>query len=217
MRDRQEIKKRWAQLRMPPVYQRIEKHGAAANKELPPQLPRLFQRPGAERAHAEALDLERPRRILYRLASLRRNRDKAVVLKEGDGNAPQIFQGLIPEADRRAHRIQGILPAESNEEQGDIADGACHGADCAKNGKGPIACRQMTACGNTAWRGLERAYPGKVSRFAYRAAAIAAKSTRGKAGGNGGRFAAARAAGASLHIPGIRCAPVQPVVALVSH
>src|ERR1700691_4591039 len=71
MRDRQEIKKRWAQLRMPPVYQRIEKHGAAANKELPPQLPRLFQRPGTERAHAEALDLERPRRKSSRDSFLR--------------------------------------------------------------------------------------------------------------------------------------------------
>src|SRR5271155_1851384 len=202
---------------MPPVYQWIEKHSAAASKELPPQLPRLFQRPGAERAHAEALDFERPRRILHRLASFRRYRDQAVVLKEGDGNAPQIFQRLIPETDRRAHRIQSILPGESNEEQRDIADGACHGTDCAQNGKGPIACRQMTACRDTAWRRFERAYPGKVSRLAHRAAAIAAQSTRGKAGGNGGRFSAARSAGASLHIPRIRCWTVQPVVALVSH
>jgi hypothetical protein len=95
---------------MPPVYQRIEKHGAAANKKLPPQLPRLFQRLGAKRAHAEALSFERPRRIAHRLASFRRDRDKAVVLKEGDGNAPQIFQRLIPEADRRAHRIQASCP-----------------------------------------------------------------------------------------------------------
>src|ERR1700677_695594 len=149
---------------MAPVYQGVEKHGAAAHKKFPPQLPRLLQRAGAKRPDVEAMSFQRARCIPHRLASLWRYWDKTVVLKEGDGNAPQIFQRFIPEADRRAHRIQGILPGESDEEQRHIADDACHGADCAQNGKGPIACRQMTACRDTAWRRIERASAGTVSR-----------------------------------------------------
>src|SRR3984885_16162902 len=179
---------------MPPLYQRGEKHGAAAGKKLPPQLPCLLECAGAKRPYVEALTFERPRRILHCLASLRRTRDETIVFKETDGNTFQIFQRLIPEADWRAHRIQSVLPGERDEEQREVADSTRHRPDRAKNGKGPIACEQMTACGNAARRRFERAYSGKVSRFAHRASAVAAQSARGKAGGNCRRFAAARSA-----------------------
>ncbi len=143
MCDREKVKKRRAQLRMPSPHQRIEKHGSAADKKLPPQLPRFFKRLRAKWTHAETLTFERPRRIAHRLASLRS--DRAIVFKEADGNSLQIFQRLIPEPDRRAHRIQSILSGESDEEQREIADGARHGPDRAENRKRPIARGQMTA------------------------------------------------------------------------
>ena len=82
MGDREKVKKSRAQLLMPSPYQRIEKHGAAADKKLPPQLPRFFKRLRAKWTHVEALAFERPRRIAHRLASLRR--DRPIVFKEGN-------------------------------------------------------------------------------------------------------------------------------------
>ncbi len=52
MRYGEKVQERRAQLRMPSSNQRIEKHGSAADKKLPPQLPRLFECLGLEGTHA---------------------------------------------------------------------------------------------------------------------------------------------------------------------
>ena len=121
--------------------------------------------------------------------------------KKPIGTRLQILQRLISEADRRAYRIQRIVSGKRDEEQRDVADSARHGPHGAQDGEGPIAGGEMTAARNTARRGLERAYTGKVCRLAHRASAVAAHSACREAGSNRCRLAAARSAGGSLQIP----------------
>ena len=153
MRDRKKVKKCRAQLRMPSLNQRIQKHGPAAHKKLPPQLPRLFECLRLERTNVETLSLECPRRIAHRLAGLCSYRP--IVLEEADGNTLQILQGLIPEPNRWAYRVPRIVPGKSDEQQRNIADSASHRPIAPQNREGSIPGGQVTTAGNAARRGFE--------------------------------------------------------------
>lgn len=149
--------------------------------------------------------------------SFRRRAAEFSIFENSDAQALQIRCGDSADRHWRRERIARVETNHYREQRAQIADGARHWSDYSDPGESAGAGREVAGGGNAAGRGFESADAAEVRGSADRAAAIAADSSHGTAGGDRSGFATTGAARGIGGIPGIASFAAQAVVGFVGH
>ena len=217
LRDGEEVAEGGAEIGFAAANRGCVEHGSALDEEKPPEFARGFKTGGPEGFDDEALALEGARGLLNGGAGFEGNWNEAVVFKVSDGDLPGFLARDGTMGDGSAVGVVRILTRKRCEEQSQVGDSACQGADGAEKSEGPEAAREMAGGGDASGGGLERADAGVMGGLADGTAAVTAESGRRKACGDGGCFAATRTTGGVFKVPGIARATAEPIFGLVGH
>ena len=216
-RGLQIIQKNWAELRFLSSNLLREELRDDGPEEKPPEIESAVEIVKAEWLYAETGLFEKFCGVVDGGKRFRCCRSYGRGIENADAKTAQFFGSDFLNGRRDAEGVAGIGAGEHVEKCAQIRDCARHGADDANPAEGTVAGRNVTGGWDTARRGLESANSTEMRRDANGAAAVAADSSIGTAGGDGCRFAAAGATGRVCEIPGVAGGAVDAIVGFVGH